>query len=344
MSELQKPEAHAIIQALTPLTFLRLRVTMEALEPLHLPSFKGSTLRGAFGMALRQAMCSTGAFKCRDCSETGSCVYHYVFETPIPEQAARMRKYTWAPHPFVLEPPLDSRTEYAPGDPFEFGLVLVGRAIELLPYFVLAFRRMGQRNGLGKNRGRLRLLQVVCEAPDASSGGGPVIYSSTERGLYDGYRAATINDLAYDPPPKKPGDAIRIGVRFDTPCRLIRGAALTDRPDFHVLFRSLLRRLSSLAYFHCGSELNLDFRALVATAEQVHLVRNDTRWLDWERYSARQDVRMNLGGIVGEVEYEGNLTSLIPLLRLGEVLHVGKGTGFGLGRYTITPAVVEGGG
>jgi hypothetical protein len=41
--------------------------------------------------------------------------------------------------------------------------------------------------------------------------------------------------------------------------------------------------------------------------------------------------------MVGESVYEGELEPLAPLLALGGVLHVGKGTGMGLGRYTSEP-------
>jgi CRISPR/Cas system endoribonuclease Cas6 (RAMP superfamily) len=61
------------------------------------------------------------------------------------------------------------------------------------------------------------------------------------------------------------------------------------------------------------------------------------RWRDWERYSARQDTRMKMGGFVGKVNYRGDVGEFLPLLRLGEILHLGKGTGFGLGRYEIAP-------
>jgi CRISPR/Cas system endoribonuclease Cas6 (RAMP superfamily) len=56
---------------------------------------------------------------------------------------------------------------------------------------------------------------------------------------------------------------------------------------------------------------------------------------DLERYSARQDVKMKMGGFVGEAEYRGEISAFVPLLRLGEKLRVGKATGFGLGRYEI---------
>ena len=56
---------------------------------------------------------------------------------------------------------------------------------------------------------------------------------------------------------------------------------------------------------------------------------------DPERYSARQDVKMKMGGFVGEVQYVGEVREFFPLLKLGEKLHVGKATGFGLGRYEV---------
>jgi hypothetical protein len=113
------------------------------------------------------------------------------------------------------------------------------------------------------------------------------------------------------------------------------GEALTPQPEFHILIRTLLRRLSNLAYFHCGTELDLNFRGLITAAEQIETVHSDLRWYDWERYSARQDTRMKLGGFVGKVTYRGDLQPFLPLLRLGEFVHIGKGTSFGLGKYMI---------
>jgi hypothetical protein len=59
----------------------------------------------------------------------------------------------------------------------------------------------------------------------------------------------------------------------------------------------------------------------------VKFVKDNLRWVDWERYSSRQDTKINLGGLlVGEATYEGDLAEFMPLIRLGELIHVGKGT------------------
>ena len=52
------------------------------------------------------------------------------------------------------------------GQPVEFGLVLVGRALDFLPYFVLAFRDLADE-GLGLNRARCTLERVEAVPPAA---------------------------------------------------------------------------------------------------------------------------------------------------------------------------------
>lgn len=48
------------------------------------------------------------------------------------------------------------------------------------------------------------------------------------------------------------------------------------------------------------------------------------------------------GDSVGRITLAGPLAPWLPLLRLGELVHVGKGTSFGLGKYRIVEAAVTG--
>jgi hypothetical protein len=73
---------------------------IRALEPLILPVYKGSTLRGGFGHAFKRVVCAIKDRECHDCLLREKCVYSYVFETPPPHDTKIMRKYKAAPHPF----------------------------------------------------------------------------------------------------------------------------------------------------------------------------------------------------------------------------------------------------
>jgi CRISPR-associated endoribonuclease Cas6 len=310
--------------------------SLEAKDILLLPSYKGSTLRGGFGNAFRRIVCALKKTDCSDCILKEKCVYSYVFETPPPADTKIMKKYKAAPHPFVIEPPSEKRRAYKPGDLMTFGLTLIGRAIDYLPYFIYTFDELG-KIGIGKDRGKYELKTVKsCGMKGASEGTtrSNVIYSSTTKTLKSISPASLSLDIEEDSSPvSRPS---HLSLSFLTPTRLVYDGRLTLDLEFHMLVRQLLRRLSLLAYFHCDQDASgIDFKGLIERAKEVKTVKSGLRWYDWQRYSARQDTKLKMGGFVGEIEFEGDIEPFIPLIRAGEILHVGKGTGFGLGRYEI---------
>ncbi len=318
-----------LVKSLAALSLLQVRMTLQARDPLQLPPYKGSTLRGGFGSVFKETVCVVDHRECVRCLLRSRCAFPYVFDTPVPEEAVRLRKYPAAPHPFVFLPPLEEKTLYRPGDTLTFDLTLIGKGADFLPYFIYTFERLGEWRGLGKGRGRFAVESVTWLSPQGEE---VPIYSGVEKILRNSFHPVTVQDLLF---PLRTLHLELVTLNFITPTRLVYAESLTPAPDFHVLIRTLLRRLSNLAYFHCGTELNLDFRGLITEAEQIETVTGDLHWHDWERYSARQDARMKLGGFVGQVTYQGNLQPFLPLLRLGEIVHVGKGTSFGLGKYVI---------
>ncbi|MEW6419052.1 MAG: CRISPR system precrRNA processing endoribonuclease RAMP protein Cas6 [Nitrospirota bacterium] len=297
-----------------------------AKEPLILPAYKGSTLRGGFGYAFKRVVCAIRDKECPDCLLKEKCVYSYVFETPPPSDTKIMRKYKSAPHPFVIEPPPERRRGYKPGDEINFNLILIGRAIDYLPYFIYTFDELG-KIGIGKGKAGYELTEVSCE--------GKKIYDS---------EAKTLKSFSFSAMPVKFHDLDSetsnlqlLTLNFITPTRILYDGHLTLDLEFHMLIRQLLRRLSLLYYFHCnGDPTDGDFKGIIEKAKDVKVKKRDLRWYDWERYSGRQETRIKMGGFVGEITFEGNLESFMPFIKVGEVLHVGKGTGFGLGKYEIT--------
>ena len=103
---------------------------------------------------------------------------------------------------------------------------------------------------------------------------------------------------------------------------------------FESFMRELLRRLGDLSEAYCGGS-RIDFQLFSQQAAAVGTDKSVLCFKDWERYSQSQKFRMKLGGLVGTLSLEGDIEPFIPYLRLGEWLHVGKNTTFGLGQYQL---------
>ncbi len=308
----------------------RYRLTLEALDELHLPPFKGSALRGGFGHTFKRLACMQPQRCDQKCERGNACAYGYIFETTPPQDSQMLSTFSEVPRPFIIAPANDRRELIRSGEHLTFDLTLIGHGIQHLPYFIVVFRELG-RNGLGRTRGQYHLLAVDAVLPYNSSVE-PVyrakdeIIQATNLSL-DGQaittRAATL-----------PTD--RLTLDFLTPTRLKQGGRwVWEGPPFPVLIRTLLGRTSSLSYFHCGQRFETDFRGLIDRAAGVRIVESETRWQDWPRFSGRQKQRIELGGLMGRMTYEGDLGDYRPLLALGEFVHVGKGTVFGNGQYRV---------
>ena len=312
-----------------PLPLARYRFHCVALSDIHLPAYSGSAWRGLFGHALRRTVCVTHKKDCKACLLWRNCVYSYIFETPPPLTTQVMRKYTAAPHPFVIDPALDQQEELAVDTPLYLDLVLVGKANQHLAYIIHAMQQAGQR-GIGRQRGQFALLSVAQDA-GLQTGGEPVWQTVYEA---DGELAA-LPAVIPDIPVMPEGE---LALRFVTPFRAnLQGKPI--KPEhfrLQFLLSSLLRRLSLLCYFHADHVLELDFKGLTAQAKQVELVANDLYWHHWVRYSSRQRHKVSMGGVMGEVRFAAaDIAPFWELLYLGQVLHAGKGTVMGLGRFAV---------
>ena len=300
-------------------------VTFEAIETLDLPEYLGSTLRGAFGGAFRQ-LCCPARFG-ESCPIPAACPYHRLFESAPPPDAEALRTHEEIPRPFVIAPPASGARSYPKGASVGFDLTLVGQAQDFFPHFVVTLREVDR---IGRGRRAVALRRI--EATQPLTGEHAPVYDAEEDLVRAHDLGVTLADCASVPCPAR---AVRI--RFLTQTRLIHDGRVVRHPEFHVLFRRLLGRLSSLARFHGDGPLDVDFRGLIAAARDVRLATDDTRWTAWARYSARQDRRMEWEGLVGAAAYEGDLAPFWPYLVFGQWTHVGKGATFGLGRYRLDP-------
>jgi CRISPR/Cas system endoribonuclease Cas6 (RAMP superfamily) len=301
-----------------------------------LPPYKGAVFRGAFGNAFRRLVCLAPKADCRSCDLRQRCLYVAIFEPPASPGYRDAAKFSQAPRPYVINPPLTSRQSFRPGEPLEFDLALMGPAIEALPYFIYIFMEMG-RQGLGRERGKYELLQVDVLHNGASF---PV------------YQASTRTLAAFVPesgPLAIPGynRITSVIMQFLTPLRLKEKGDLVTRLTFPLFFNSLAQRLKLMLDFYGGNGAHApnskaeitpvfpNLGLLAVQAAEIKVVKNDLHWFDWERYSRRQNTTMKFGGLMGRIIFSGELRPFLPYLRLGQAVNVGQATTFGLGRYEL---------
>lgn len=324
--------------------YQKLNFTLRARDRIFLPPYKGSTFRGGFGNAFKRVVCIFRNKDCRDCPIVRECSYAYIFETPAPEGSAffNMDKYETIPHPFVIEPPEETRQLYEPGSEISFVLILIGKAIDYLPYFIMAFEYLGEL-GIGQGRGKYELVKVeIMREP---------VYDGKTRILKPpAYKMIEIPENDFPDQSWALGgeesgcrDEEELQLELKTPVRIKYRREFATKLEFHILITNLMRRLALLNFYHGeNKEPEWGHKKLIEIARTVRLEKNEAKWSDWERYSHRQKVRMKLGGLVGRVVYRGQISGFMPMLRAGEIFHLGKGTSFGLGKYQIIDLKNEG--
>ena len=116
----------------------------------------------------------------------------------------------------------------------------------------------------------------------------------------------------------------RITLMFKTPTRIIERGKLLHAPTFRPLIQRLHRRLRDLTRQFTDTPWEFDFRQVMAQAEAVRVVEDQTYWVELDSYSWRRKASTPMGGFVGQVTFEGDLEPFLPWLVWGEVVHVGK--------------------
>jgi hypothetical protein len=137
--------------------------------------------------------------------------------------------------------------------------------------------------------------------------------------------------------------ATSVTVDLLSPCRLKTDQRLLRRGPIplDVLVARILDRYRDL-YGDASGLLRPDIRRIVLDeAAQVPLLTDGTRWIDVHDYSARRDQEMLMGGLVGRLVYGRGAGRFVPILRVGEILHVGKNAASGCGRIRVLLPKVE---
>jgi len=319
-----------------PFPILELAIRAEMREPLQLPQFAGSMLRGAYGTALRRLACMTGLPACAPCPLRQTCPFPALFEPPPSDLSCVgiARAVATGTPPYVILPPADGPRALLPGHCLEFGMRLFGQAVDRLPFVIQAWRQ-ALRRGLGKERARAELVEVF-QRP-AGTDDWALLYEASTGALNPPLAMKTRFPAPIGPNGQK------LTLRLLTPLRLVSNGIPLKAQDLtpRRIVGDIVRRARAIAAQAGSAEAQAEVAAwpveewlgLTPRIESEAAVR----WRDWRRYSNRQKQGMTLGGLVGEMTWRNVAPEVASLLELGALIHVGKECVFGFGRMEIAP-------
>lgn len=274
-------------------------ISLKANDDIHLPHYAGSALRGMFGHALKDMTCLTAHENRGVCRCQPLCLYRTLFDLPKGEHQGRLQD---TPPPFVVEAH-SLPTHIKQGQTAHFSLVLIGKmAQDERTIIELAWRR-------------------------ALAGG------FDQQGKKSS--ATLIGFDNQDSPQETIASANGLVVDLQTHTRIQQQGKILGEANFCIkaFCQSVLRRYALMNEIY-GENAVIDFNKLYQDIDNI-TGQFELQRYQWARYSNRQKRKIQQDGVLGALTLSNVSPDLYYYLYLGQWLHVGKGSVFGLGQYRI---------
>lgn len=272
-------------------------------------------VKEGFMDAFRQAV-NCRCSQCENCPRPTACAFHQTFSQTLSSDPAAVKRFQKPTYPFAFEFPLVPAPPNN-GDIFECGLTLMGSAVNFISDYLTSLRLMFQHDSTDS---RINASLVRVDSVDYSGNRHPIL---DRNGIVlDRLVCLSLAGLQKTSI-VSPGD---ITISIVTPMRIMQeGRALRDF-SFSPFVRALLRRISSMAYYYGGVEMDLDYKWLANRSSSIENISTNFQWVEWKK---------GLCGVIGNGTFRGDMVDFLPFILLGEHFHVGKGASFGLGCYRI---------
>lgn len=257
------------------------------------------TIRSLLGLSLKKLSCLFDTQNaCETCPIKYRCFYASFFESHIKKENQILSGRDRAAHPFILYSTQSTSKKIV------LELTLIGAEhIASYPIIIKALTQ-GERLGLGKER---------------------IQYTLSEQKSLKQTGAWKI-DLNHS-------DILKaFKITFNTPFRLKKDRKYQSDITYQDLLISAYKRLNVLNYLY-GSQKELDAPTWPPPE------RDSLRALIWREhtyYSGRQKTVLKLGGIIGQMAFQGQFTPFeASLLEGAKIFHIGKNISFGFGNIEI---------
>lgn len=185
-------------------------------------------LRGILGANLKKIACFQSNQNCRDCFLKENCAYSWLYETYIPKDNSVLKGRDRGSHPFFIR----SVNRRKDTEIFDIDTVLIGKAMDYIPYIFAAFEKAG-RDGILRERHKFSIDSVVCNGREILSNGNLMEPPKPEELYVQSEKSSEKIDND-------------ISIKLITPLRMKRKGEIVENPGIADIFHASVNRLGIL--------------------------------------------------------------------------------------------------
>jgi hypothetical protein len=323
---------NSLLQHALQIRYVKIRFVIEMLEDTMLPHDKVSALRGGIGEMLLRANCIRDR-QCEKCDFESECIVQRTMYSRFEKKPEFVT--TGESVGYVLECE-NYQEEFAAGEQLEFHMLLFGKTIVYLNQYLQAIFSLGM-HGLGKEHSRFQIIGVYNTKKQPLLEDGNIYMERYQVSTVADYVKHRLRQLKRDADTteQKENDSAKdtfpMEMIFYTPLTLKFHGEFIQKFNMDAIMSAIKRRIYMLDCFE-----GIEGEEHQKKNYSIPVILNQTsRFTTVTRYSNRQREHMQLKGIRGRIELEQVESEVLSLLLAGELIHIGKNTSFGFGRFGL---------
>lgn len=299
--------------------FIKLRFSIFFTGDSILPTDKVSALRGGIGDVLLLMNCIRDR-ECVNCDFESECIV----------QRMMYSKFEYKPEfvtvggsvGYVLECE-NYQERFKAGERLEFQLILFGKNIIYINQYVQALNIMGVQYGIGKYHAKFNIFNIYNMEGDSVWNGRFINMNKCHvHFLYDYILFWKVQHA---------DEQLESLLIFDTPLTLKCQNEFLQEFQVEPIINAIKRRIYML---DCFEGISSDIQKY-DNGNLPEILHQEYQLVSVSRYSTTKNEKMFLKGIKGYMQLSEISENIIDLLLIGELIHIGKNTSFGFGRYHI---------
>lgn len=305
-----------LVEERLTIPYVKLKFKIIFSENAILPKEKVSALRGGMGEMLLQQNCVMEQ-NCMNCPFEEDCIVSRTMYTQMKKKPEFMQGKDSVGYLLECE---DHHEEIQAGEGFFFFLTLFGKNIVYFSQYLQAFYRLGI-SGLGKYAAKFYISEIINQK-------GAAILRNNQVNMGN-YEISTVYEYAAEKAKNLRESGLTNTLVFHTPLCLKYQGQYIQKFYSEPIFSALFRRIMMLDYF-VENYLNMP------TLSGYPVINKEKSYVyTINRFSSTHNSRVTLKGLKGSVQFEEIPEELLLYLFAGEIMHIGKNTSFGFGRYTL---------